>query len=152
MVNLLGIRTGEQNQSLMLIAEADEHLWIPVEVLRRNLSRPSVPAQTATPATAVVVVANATRGSGTAVRAVPDPKPADDTGRRLGAQWLNAAAPSDRARLRDALERGQLLPPDIDRWLLLQGERTLGPLRDNPQLRLRLRDAFRAHAQEGLRS
>ncbi len=163
MVILLGIQTSEQNQSPALVAEADEHYWIPNELLAGHLSRPSaasIPAAAAAPAAAATVPVTtlstspsvAVPGRGAEVRPAVDATQANSAGRELAAQWVSRATVADRERLRDALERGQLLPPDIDRWLLLQAQKTLGSLWDLPRLRPRLRDAFRTQVREALRS
>ncbi|HVQ58093.1 MAG TPA: NYN domain-containing protein [Solirubrobacterales bacterium] len=118
-VVLIGIPASGANQSAALIREADEHIVLPIDHWEEHFSR-----RTVDPA---------------AGKATPTPAAAQTAGRAFGITWANNASPEDLVELAGAHPR---VPQDLDVALLLEAERTVGPLHDRQDLKRELRAAF----------
>jgi uncharacterized LabA/DUF88 family protein len=156
MIVLFGIKTTEQNQSSALVAEADEHRWIPANLLTKHFSKVAAPA--APPATSPVAAPSApapppTTKPGPVDTAPPLLEKTTMVGAagELATRWHAAASQADKDRVRDALHRGTLIPPDVDRIFLRWAQERLGPLQDHPEARRYLRNALRDNLQSLLK-
>src|SRR3954451_15318370 len=119
-VVLLGVPGSRSNQSAALIREADEHVVLPKEHWDEHSPRHS---QERLP----------TQGT-------PTPAAAQTAGRAFAAAWAKKASSEDLERL---LAEKPRIPTELDAALLLDAEKTVGPLPESEQeLRRELRAAF----------
>lgn len=119
-VVLLGIpcADGRQNQSPLLVREADDHIVIEKEFWARHFSR--------------------TQAS-TARLLFVDVEGARAAGRAFAEAWAAQATPEEVRLLLAQIPR---IPPELDVQLLLSGEQTLGKLPTQGDLRKQVRRAF----------
>jgi uncharacterized LabA/DUF88 family protein len=119
-VVLLGIPSSRANQSAALIREADEHVVLPKDHWEEHFSTPS-----SEPATPSEVTAT--------------PAEAQTAGRAFAVAWAKSASLEDL----DALLKVQpKIPTELDVALLVEAEKTVGPLRERQDLKRELRAAF----------
>jgi hypothetical protein len=117
-VVLLGIPSGRANQSAALIREADEHIVLPTSHWQDHFS------------------SNAQAGN---VVVTPTGAAAQTAGRAFAIAWAKNAAPDDLVALIAASPR---IPSDLDVAMLVEAEKTVGPLHDRQDLKRELRAAF----------
>jgi uncharacterized LabA/DUF88 family protein len=118
-VVLLGIPSGRANQSAALIREADEHVILPKDHWEEHFFSP------------------ATDGSAAPITATP--AAAQTAGRAYAIQWSKDASPED---LNELLEVSPKIPTEVDVAMLVEAEKTVGPLRERQDLKRELRAAF----------
>ena len=119
-VVLLGVEGSRSNQSAALIREADEHVVLPKGHWNEHFSthtlKPAKPNATPTPASA------------------------QEAGRAFAIAWARKATGEDLDGLLDEEPR---IPKELDAALLIEAEKTVGPLPETEQgLRRELRAAF----------
>lgn len=122
-VILIGIPTSQRsNQSGALVREADEHIVLPREYWAKYFS-------------------SATGTMTTATLPMPTPtlEAARATGRAFAAGWLSKATKTD---LADLVKDEPKIPGQLDLALVIDGEKTLGSLRENQSLKHELRAGF----------
>jgi hypothetical protein len=122
-VILVGIPTSQRsNQSAALVREADEHVVLPREHWSSYFA------------------SSTESGSGAPV---PSPTPTAEAaraaGRAFAAGWLSKATREDLAKL---LKDEPKIPGQLDLALVIDGEESLGPLRDQQSLKHELRAGF----------
>jgi hypothetical protein len=122
-VMLVGIPTSQRsNQSAALVREADEHVVLPREHWSSYFA------------------SSTESGSGAPV---PSPTPTAEAaraaGRAFAAGWLSKATREDLAKL---LKDEPKIPGQLDLALVIDGEESLGPLRDQQSLKHELRAGF----------
>jgi hypothetical protein len=119
-VILIGIPTSQRsNQSAALVRQADEHLVLPREYWTKYFSSAAEPASTVT--------------------LTPTPEAARAAGRAFAADWVSNATTADLANL---LKDEPKIPGQLDLALVIDGEKTLGSLRENQSLKHELRAGF----------
>jgi NYN domain len=119
-VILIGIPTAQRsNQSAALVREADEHVVLPREYWTEYFSSVAASTTTRTP--------------------TPTPEAARAAGRAFAADWLSKATKDDLANL---LKDEPKIPGQLDLALVIEGEKTLGALREEQSLKYELRAGF----------
>ena len=129
-VILIGIPTSQRsNQSAALVREADEHVVLPREHW-------------------ATYFASAAESS-TLLATFPVPTPTPETARALGrafaAEWLSSATRDDVVNL---LKDEPKIPGHLDLSLVVEGEKSMGSLRDQQPLKHELRAGFWAVVDE----
>ncbi len=118
-VVLLGIPSSRANQSAALIREADEHIVLPKDHWEEHFSAPS--------------------SDGASAHITPTPAAAQTAGRAFAVSWAKSASGEDM----DGLLAGQpRIPAELDVAMLVEAEKTVGPLRERQDLKRELRAAF----------
>src|SRR6201999_1624748 len=121
----------------------------PVEPLTEPINGSPTPALGSAPGASSGETANASLGGETAPRLGPDRDRVEEAGEHVAQKWL---LPRGTDNMRDLLP-GPILPPVIDKELLVEAEKELGQsLRPFQEAREWLRDAFwaRVHREFGI--
>jgi hypothetical protein len=124
-VILIGIPTSQRaNQSAALVREADEHVvlprehWAPYFSSSVTTSAPTGPPAAATP---------------------PTPEAARAAGRAFATEWLSKATSEEVAAL---IKDEPKIPGQLDFYLVVEAEKSMGSLRENQPIKHELRAGF----------
>jgi uncharacterized LabA/DUF88 family protein len=128
-VVLIGIPANRTNQSAALIREADEHVVLQQEHWAEHFA----------PITREVPVESATSEATDANQEQKTPAEAQTVGRAFAVEWVKAASSGN---LRDLIQVAPRIPPDIDLALIVEAEKSLGPLCERQDLKRELRAGF----------
>ena len=118
-VVLLGIPSSRANQSAALIREADEHIILPKDHWQEHFFSRSL--------------------DGSATRVTPTPAAAQTAGRAFAISWTKNATGED---IDELLAVQPKIPTELDVTMLVEAEKTVGPLRERQDLKHELRAAF----------
>lgn len=129
-VVLIGIPATRTNQSAALIREADEHVVLPREHWDEHFTPISVG-----------IMAEVETGDPPAptTEVSATPATAQTAGRAFAVEWVKNASPED---LQQLVEVAPRIPPELDIALVVEAEKTLGPLREKQDLKRELRAGF----------
>ncbi len=129
-VVLLGVPTRQRtNQSAALIREADEHVVLPQEFWDPHFELRQTTPQREKPASP----------------SETGPAEAQTAGRAFAVNWVASSTVDDVAEL---LEQFPRIPRELDMALLVECEKTLGPLRERQDLKREVRGAFWSAVRE----
>ncbi len=125
-VVLIGIPANRANQSAALIREADEHVVLQKEHWAEHFS-PITPTEAADSKTPEPSNEQTT------------PAEAQTVGRAFAVEWVKAGSSG---ALQDMIRVAPKIPPEVDLALIVEAEKSLGPLRERQDLKQELRAGF----------